>query len=94
MNPEPLRRKLIAAARSETPSDRVPYAFEKRIMACLRGRPRLDLWATWSPLLWRAVVPCCAVMILAGAMALTFGPSSDDLGAELDAVLLADVEVP
>lgn len=93
MNPDPLRRKLIAAARSETHSDRVPYAFEKRIMAALRSR-RVDGWAAWSTLLWRALAPCCGLMILAGAVALAFSQGPDDLGAELDAVLLADVEMP
>ncbi len=31
MNVDELRRKLIAAARANPPSDHVPYAFEKRI---------------------------------------------------------------
>lgn len=92
MNLEPLRRKLIAVARSERPSERVPYAFEKRLMARLRACPRPDGWAAWSALLWRALAPCCALMILAGAGALVLSPAPDDLGAELDAVLLADVE--
>ena len=35
MNLAELERKLIAAARANPPSDRVPYAFEKRIMARL-----------------------------------------------------------
>ena len=39
MNLAELERKLIAAARANPPSDRVPYAFEKRIMARLAARP-------------------------------------------------------
>ena len=93
MNLEQLRLRLIAAARAESPSDRVPYAFEKRLMARLAARSLPDGWAAWSALLWRALAPCCALMILAGAGSLAFSPTATpDLGAELDAVLLADVE--
>jgi len=38
MNLAGLQRKLIAAARANPPSDRVPFAFEKRILAQLRAR--------------------------------------------------------
>ena len=47
MNLAELERKLIAAARANPPSDRVPYAFEKRIMARLAAR---------SPCRWLGVV--------------------------------------
>ncbi len=43
MNIAELQRKLIAAARSNQPSDRVPFAFEKRIMAQLAV-----LFSAWS----------------------------------------------
>lgn len=96
MNPEPLRQKLVAAARAaEPPSDVVPYAFEKRIMARLSGRPTLDSWAAFGALLWRAVLPCCAVMLIAGASSmatLAMRPAHEDLAAQLDAVLLADLD--
>ena len=49
MNLAELERKLIAAARANPPSDRVPYAFEKRIMARLAARPVVDGWALWAP---------------------------------------------
>ncbi len=58
--------KLMRAARNNPPSDRVPYTFEKRIMAQLAGTQPVDL-STWLAVqLWRAVVPCFAVMILLG----------------------------
>lgn len=91
MNPEPLRQKLLAAARSEAPSDHVPYAFEKRVMAHLAGRPVPDAWAAWGALLWRALLPCCGLMLLVAATSLS-APRTDDLGAQLDAVLLADLD--
>lgn len=89
---EPLRQRLLAAARTDPPSDRVPYAFEKRIMARLAGRPIPDRWAAWGAFFWRALAPCCAVMILTGAGSAALDPAGDDLGTELDAVLLADLE--
>ncbi len=93
MNLETLRLRLIAVAKSVSYSEGVPYAFEKRIMARLAGRPVPDRWAAWSALLWRALAPCCALMILAAAGSVAFGPTIPyDLGAELDAVLLADVD--
>jgi hypothetical protein len=62
-----LQKKLIAAARAEQPSDRVPYAFEKRIMARLAHAPGFDLLTEWSTALWRAAVPCVAITLLSGA---------------------------
>ncbi len=92
MNLEQLRQRLVAAARRETVSDRVPYAFERRIMARLANRTVPDRWAAWGALFWRALAPCCAVMILAGAGAAAFAPAPEDLGTQLDAILLADVD--
>ena len=60
MNLADLERKLIAAARRLPPSEAVPYAFEKRIMAHLRARPALDEWSLWARALWRAAAPCVA----------------------------------
>jgi hypothetical protein len=94
MNLEPLRQKLIASARAHTPSDHVPYAFEKRIMARLRSRPAPDAWAAWGTLLWRAVAPCFALMLMACIGSFVVQPtSSEDLGSQLNAVLIADLDV-
>lgn len=93
MNAEPLRQKLLASARVHPPSDRVPYAFEKRIMAQLRKREFPDAWTAWGALLWRAVGPCFALMLVAGIGSYVIRPSSEDLGSQLDAVLIADLDV-
>ena len=53
MNLFELKKKLLAAARRNPPSDRVPYAFEKRIMAHLAAQPLLDAWAFWVRGFWR-----------------------------------------
>jgi hypothetical protein len=68
MKLEQLRQKLLAAARSNPPSDSVPYAFEKRITALLRARPALDFWAQWAQALWRAALPCVGIMLVLGSM--------------------------
>lgn len=67
MNLNELHRKLIAAARAAVPADRVPYAFEKRIMARLASQPLPDTLTLWAQALWRAAVPCVAVVLLLGA---------------------------
>jgi hypothetical protein len=95
MNPAQLERKLIAAARANPPSDRVPYAFEKRILARLAARPMLDCWELWGRALWRATAPCVAIMLLLGAWSL-FAPQrnapSNDLSQQLEQTLLAAVD--
>jgi hypothetical protein len=99
MNLSELQRKLIAAARSTPPSDRVPFAFEKRILAQLKSVPGLDMWTLWGHALWRATAPCLAVMLLLSTWALFVSnanaPSSnglsnsDDLSQEFENTVLA-----
>src|SRR5713101_2070252 len=95
MNVDELRRKLIAAARANPPSDHVPYAFEKRILARLTARPALDHWAVWARALWFAAAPCVAVMLLLSAWSF-FGqpanPTSSDLSQEFENTVLAAVD--
>ena len=95
MNLAQLERKLIAAARANPPSDRVPYAFGKRIMARLAAGPVLDRWELWGRALWRATAPCVAIMLLLGAWAL-FAPQhntpANDLSQQLEQTLLAAVD--
>jgi hypothetical protein len=67
MNIAELQKKLVAFARENPPSDDVPYAFEKRIMAQLPAKPAFDILATWNRTLWQAAAPCVAVMLLLGA---------------------------
>ena len=94
MNLADLQRKLMAAARANPPGDRVPYAFEKRIMACLAARPRVDGWELWGRALLRAAAPCVALMLLLGAWSF-FAPGSvpaSDLSQDLEQTLLAAVD--
>lgn len=95
MNLAQLEQKLIAAARANPPSERVPYAFGKRILAHLAAQPRLDFWELWGRALWRAAAPCVAIMLLLGAWSL-FAPQpntpTSDLSQQLEQTLLAAVD--
>ena len=90
-----LQKKLVAAARADPPSDRVPYAFEQRIMAHVRALPKVDGWALWGGALWRAAMPCVALMLTLGVWALVVswdGGGSADSAMDLAGTLLANVE--
>ena len=57
--------KMLTETR-EINMNRVPYAFEKRVMAHIKETPQmaLNIWAQWSQPLWRSVIPCFAIMVL------------------------------
>jgi hypothetical protein len=70
MKLEHLQDKLLAAAKANPPADRVPLAFEKRVLAHLTAKAPVDLTTLWSRALWRATVPCLALMLLLTGLAL------------------------
>ncbi len=70
MNWTALENKMMAAARRTPPDDRVPYAFEKRIMARLAGRMPSDALGEWAAALWRTAVPCLLLAAALGAWSL------------------------
>ena len=76
MNFDQLQKKLLAAARANPPSDRVPLAFEKRITALLKSRPIEDPLSLWARALWRAAAPCAAIMLLLGVWSFLGNQSS------------------
>lgn len=93
MNPTPLLQRLLAAARREVPSDHVPYAFEKRIRARLTRLPAPDPWAAWGAILWRALAPCCAIMLAIGLVGALTARSPELAGEDsLENVLLATLD--
>jgi hypothetical protein len=94
MNVNELQKKLIAAARANTPDDRVPYAFEKRIMALIPAVPQTNAAALWVRGLWQAALSCAAIAVLCGAWSF-FSPaagSGDDLSQNFETTLLASVD--
>ena len=95
MNLNELQKKLIATARQQAPDERVPYAFEKRVMAHLASRA-VDHWAAWSHGLWRAAASCVAVAVVCGSISL-FAPqatdnSGNDLSQDFENTLLASAD--
>ena len=94
MNVTELERKLMAAARANTPDDRVPYAFEKRMIALLAGMNPTDNVALWVRGLWQAAASCVVIAVLCGAWAFynQAANSGDDLSQNLEMTLLASVD--
>jgi len=94
MNVTELERKLMAAARSNAPDDRVPYAFEKRMIALLAGMNPTDNVALWVRGLWQAAASCVVIAVLCGAWAFynQAANSGDDLSQNLEMTLLASVD--
>jgi hypothetical protein len=87
-----LERKLMAAARAQSPSEQVPFAFEHRVLARLRARPLPDEWALWARALWRAAAPCLAIMLLLGAWSILIpagASTAGDLSQDLENTVLA-----
>lgn len=100
MDLETLRQKLLAAARANPPADRVPHAFEKRIMARLDQPAASDAAALWAQALWRAATPCVAIALLLSvwsfvgtqnAISGSTGPESEDLAQHFEQTMLAAV---
>lgn len=92
MNLNDLERRVFAVARATPPSEAVPYAFEKRIMARLSGRVAPDPWSVWNRVFWRATAPCLGLMLLAGVwswQAETDPGVPEVLAAELESVVCA-----
>lgn len=98
MNINLLHQKLIRAAKSEQLSNRVPYAFEQRIMARIQSEPVLDVLTLWTRALWRAAIPCMAVALLFSVWAIqtpdqALPTETADLGSELETTLMASVSL-
>ncbi|HZM04152.1 MAG TPA: hypothetical protein VFC44_14160 [Candidatus Saccharimonadales bacterium] len=100
MNLNELHAKLVKVARKNPPTDRVPYAFEKRIMSRLASPAPANDWALWGRPLWRAAVSCVAITILCGVWSMatarpvesTTESFSQDLEAAVFAPLNTSVE--
>ncbi len=92
MNENELRAKLIAAARSNPPSDHVPYAFEKRIMNRLTAASAPNVWALWAGPLWRAAISCVAITVLCGVWSFSNSrkpQNADNFSQDFEAAVFA-----
>ena len=97
MNLAELQKKLTAAARRQPSDERVPYAFEKRIMALIAERAAVSGRILWARGFWRAAVSCLALALVCGAVSL-FTPatadSRNDLSQYFENTLLASADLP
>jgi hypothetical protein len=94
MQSMPTIKDILKCARSLPAEERVPYAFEKRIMARLRDTAVADLWSVWSGTMWRAALSCLVVSALVGAAVTYSDPSRAELFAsDLERTVLAPVDV-
>ena len=87
-----IESKLMAAARTAAPSDHVPYAFEKRIMAKLASVPVASPWSLWGKPLWRAALSCMALTALCGLW--SFGSihlHDSDMSQEFESAVYASM---
>ncbi|MBI4661254.1 MAG: hypothetical protein HY735_20725 [Verrucomicrobia bacterium] len=92
MNIAELEQQLLAAARSNPPSDGVPYAFEQRVMARITSECLADVWGLWERLLWRAAAPCVGVMLALTVwtlMSTSSNGSSENLAVALENSVMA-----
>lgn len=78
MNTDSLYRTLIRAGRTDPPSEKVPYAFEKRIMAAVRGISKPDPMKGWVLGLWRAAVSFAGVAAIICVLAVRLPVAEDD----------------
>jgi hypothetical protein len=89
-----LQQRLIATAQANPPSEHVPYASAKRIVARLPGRAAPDPWASWAQALWRAAALCVAIMLVSTAWTFLaphgLAPASD-LSQDFENTLVAAV---
>ncbi len=83
MNTDSLYRTLIRAGRADPPSDKVPYAFEKRVMAAIHGISKPDPMKGWVMGLWRAAVSCVGVAAVVCILAVRLPAADEDAAARI-----------
>src|SRR5947207_5574988 len=88
-----LQRKLLAAARGETPSPEVPPGFARRMTDRLSGvAAAVDHWGLWAHALWRAAAPCIGITVLLAIWSFVRGPEvpvGNDLSQQFESTVLA-----
>lgn len=88
MNWDSLHDTLIRAARRHPPSDHVPLAFGKRIMARL-GSAERDDWPAVARALWWAAGACTAVAVAVSVWTLSPDRADNNFTDDLEQTILA-----
>ena len=89
MKQQDFQTQIYKAAAQLPLDDRVPYAFEQRVMMHLNAVV-LDAKALWGRLLWRAVIPCLGVMLLTSVLA-SMTNETDAFAPDLESAVLAPI---
>jgi hypothetical protein len=90
----PTLHQLARAARCFQDDERVPFAFEKRILARLKAGSAADLPSMLAQMMWRAAFSCLAISLITGAVISFASTTSGDLFAtDLERTVLAPVDV-
>lgn len=89
MNLDSLQNKLISAARRLPSDERVPLAFEKRVMAHLTSAPRAGELQWWGRALWYGARACAAVALAMSVWSFVPADSADGLSDQLEQTVLA-----
>ena len=85
--------EFVKLAREMPRDERVPYTFEKRVMANLSTSLAADPLAQWAGALWRAVAPCVAVTVIAAFVSFSQATETPtDLDAALENAVLTPPE--
>jgi hypothetical protein len=90
--------EFVKIAREIPRDERVPYAFEKRVMAHLASAAVPDALSLWTRALWRAVAPCFGIMLIAAAVSFashdqSAGATANDNDLDLDSAVLTPSDV-
>lgn len=89
---DPRVTKFTKLARSLPVDDRVPFAFEKRIMHAIKQGAGQDVWAMTARIFYRAAFLCVLVTICAGAWASARSDSNSEMFAiDLEETVLAPI---
>ena len=84
--------QIVRVARYLFEDSRVPYAFEKRVMAAIRLSPLPDMWSIWLPTMRKAAACGVGILLLTLAYVRYAGTHSPDLLAgDLERTVLASV---
>jgi hypothetical protein len=92
MNSQDLEQKLMAAARVATPSDAVPLAYEKRVMAVLRDRSIEDPFANWGRALWRGALASVVAAMICGAWVTLHDSNTAELSQDIEHTITASLD--
>jgi hypothetical protein len=92
MNSQDLQKKLMAAARATPPSDAVPFAFEKRVMAILRDHSPENPVTGWVQAFWRGAIASVAVAMICGAWLTFYDSNNSELSQDLEHTIMASLD--